>query len=132
MTEKDQQTRKQWLFAFIAYFAISLINTAKQIMVISDNFEGNILLAMVVTSLALPALFAYALYRFAYKKPGTKFLTGLLIFVPVSTVGTFYFANQAGVPLLRGIWEWVGYLATLALYIMNWKMLRVNKSLKAS
>ncbi len=75
MTEKDLQTRKQWLFVYIAYFGIYIINTIRSIVATSSPIENYPSLVLLLISLIVLPLFAYVLYRCAYQNPGTKLLT---------------------------------------------------------
>ncbi len=133
----DEKTRKQWLISFLA---ITILN---QIYVIFNTLSSDPIPNMPIwfnpymmaINLILPTLFSWATYHCAYKKPGTKLLTFLLISSPVGIILTAVLFSLGKLPQIaesRAIMSitLLQQAAGLWLFILNWKMRTINKKLQ--
>lgn len=137
MNEKELKIRKQWLLLLITSTVLTLICN---IVCISTDSSLPLSPASMYFLRAFTTLFplgwSLLLYRCAYKKPGTKFLTVLLFLTPATYIA------MAGVYIFRTVqlpstawWYWGYNLLTTGLaiwwYTLHWKMRTINKKIKA-
>ena len=137
MNEEQMATRKNWLRMLVLLFLMEIVYSA----VMTPKDPNFILMpswgkALMVSCSVLPsAAVRYLIYYCAYKKPGTKLLTFLLVATPIALGGSAAFYILVGVPLPQGSWFWaysvldMGF--SLWFYFLNWKMRAINKGLQA-
>jgi hypothetical protein len=136
MNEHDIKIRKQWLAVLLILPLWNLLYNALYLP--SDPSWGVFPVwykySMIGASLILPLVFNYIVYLCAYKKPGTKLLTFLLIATPISLaagLGVYAFGN---IPTPKNTYFWVHMVISngVAIWwcVLNWKMRAINKRLQ--
>ena len=136
MTEKDLKIRKQWFAILVimptlgvAYNSYYFANDAS--MEILPVWYRYTFVSLVIFG---SLIFNYLLYRCAYKKPGTKFLSVLLVLTPLSLVGGIWAYISGSVPMPSSplLWGYTWFANGMAIVwcVLNWKMRSINKRLQ--
>lgn len=139
MSEEDKKLRSYWVKFLWAMTAFNMVTTAffqLYFAVSKGDLPAAFRYGGVAFSMAGMLFFAYLLYRFAYKKRGTKFLTFCLIVTLFGFVGSPILYFQGRMPLADQIPYYKFYfLFTQALgvawFVLCWKMRKINKKLRA-
>jgi hypothetical protein len=137
MNQKDLKIRKQWLALTVFLPLLGLVYNGYHfshdpLMDLLPVWYKYVLISSIVFS---PLLFNYALYKCAYKKPGTKLLSILAVLTPVSLAGSIWAYVSGAVPMPNNplLWSyiWVSHGLGIYWWVLNWKMRSINKRLKA-
>jgi len=125
--------RKQWLALLVI---IPIWNFAFNLMYIQSDPSVKTMPAWFVYCntvfvLFSPLVFNYILYYCAFKKPGTKLLTFVLIFTPISfalMIGVYVFGTVP-LPNFRFFELHMAVASVLSIwwYVLNWKLRQLNK-----
>ena len=139
MDDIDISIRKKWLISLIC------IITLNQIKMIIDIFNSGKTLniptwfnySILVFVIFLTAAYLWIAYRCAYKKPGTKLLTFLIISGPIGILSTIVGLILGKLPSLSQSWESLviaifQLAGALWLLFLNWKLRITNKKLQQS
>ncbi|NGX48071.1 MAG: hypothetical protein K1000chlam3_01459 [Chlamydiae bacterium] len=137
MNENDIKTRKQWLIVWILCNLISFV--AMTFPAISSNSPAMpplIRYISIGSSLFALGICAIISYRCIYKKPGTKFLTFVLISSMFSLVSTPIYFLIGKMPPVEHFPHYRSYLIASQLMsvlwlIACWRMRKTNKRLQA-
>ncbi len=136
MTEKDLKIRKQWLALLVimpilnvAYNGYYFMNDPS--MELMPVWYKNTFVSFVIFG---SLIFNYLLYRCAYNKPGTKFLSVLLVLTPLALAGGIwgYVSGRVPMPTNPLLWgyTWVANGMAILWFVLNWKMRAINKRLQ--
>lgn len=137
MNDIDISIRKKWLISLIC------VVTLNQIKIILDVFNNGKTLniptcfnySILVFIVFLTAGYLWIAYRCAYKKPGTKLLTfliisgsiGILSAIASLILGKLPSLSQSGESLVIALFQLAG---ALWLLFLNWKLRITNKRLQ--
>lgn len=135
MTEYENNIRKAWLWllmilsteSFFQFFDLLELANGDQVRskeVILFGFGG------VIARFFFDILKYYIVYRCAYKKPGTKYLTFCLIVGPITLIREIYTQFQQALTDFNPVIFAVGAVYVVALvawYIVGWKLRSINR-----
>ena len=137
MNENDINTRKQWLVVWILCILMSFVAIIIQLLlgdppVMPPQFRYII----IGLTLFYFGILAFISYRCIYKKPGTKFLTFIIISSMFSLVSTPIFYLSGKMPPVDYIPHYGSFLIVSLLMnvlwlIACWRMRKTNKRLQA-
>lgn len=139
MNDTDLNVRKQWL---ILLFGIAFLNILLFFLIMSKEAtpflsEGVRVLLYVMNVVLLPLIYNYLIYRCAYKKPGTKLLSFILIASPIVFVWgggmLIYNLKQGFIPNPSALYWILQILAEVAFarwYFLCYKMKKINQRLQ--
>lgn len=134
MDEKDRKVRKQWLYLLITLSTSYALYTLFQSPLASVQLPLLFKYSLIAYMVVVPLVIYFMLYRCAYKKPGTKFLTFLLISAPIVYIGGSIATILEKLPLPNDAWSWAYTIFQSGLgiwwYFLHWKMRAINKKLK--
>lgn len=135
MNQEDIKIRKLWLILVL----VNLLNLLPGYFFIRNDSNLSLTAQWVIPSImiyvsAIYFAFSYLLYRCAYKKPGTKFLTFILVSCVLSWI-------SMGVQWARGSIDWntpfhwtinvIQQILGICWFFLTWKMRVINKKLKS-
>jgi peptidoglycan/LPS O-acetylase OafA/YrhL len=139
MNEEDKKIRKYWFGLLWGLYALNAITTVFLQLYFDFStgaVSGNIRYWTVAFSLLYMLASNYILYRCAYKKPGTKFLTVCLIITVISLVGmpiAYFFGKLYPYDQIPyyGVYLFLTEVAGVFWALLCWKMRKLNKKLRA-
>jgi hypothetical protein len=137
MDEKEIKFKKFW---FATFTAVSVSNLLFSLLKTNETFQENNI-PQLMTSLTLlyatitTILFIVATYYCAYKKPGTKLLTFMLVSYPLGVILTIILAILGKIPTSFQSFSAIiitvlQQIAALWMLTLNWKMRKLNMKLK--
>lgn len=128
------KVRKQWLTTLILltiihffYFCFHTPQPNEAPKWLNQFMFANLLIT--------PLIFNYIIYRCAYRKPGTKLLTFLMVIGPIVYLGSLaaYFFGKIPIPP-NTWWYWPYNVLDYALvawwYLLHWKLRPINKRMQ--
>lgn len=132
LTQQEQKVRRNWLIMFIFNIFFSLcatfINMPKDILV----DDGKFLAVVTPVIIFFGFVSFFALYHFAYRKRGTKFLSVICVSGVIQLIYVFYMPFSV-MPLPM---SWPMYLISTILSVVylyaNYQLLKVNKRIKTN
>lgn len=137
MNKNDQKIRKHWLVTWGFVLAFAFLNNLLAVLFYPAlNAISQIQYLSIAFGLVGTLAFGYITYRCVYKRPGTK----LLIFCLIMTSGSLLinpillFTGHLNIPTYipySGIIFLASQGAGVLWFIACWRMLKVNKKLKA-
>lgn len=118
LLKNKKSIRKHWLIAFIVETTLLALPRAAILMIVAVGLESAIGVLEVILLSSPFILFAWAEYHCAYKKPGTKFLT----FIMVLTVFycTLGISNLAVIFIPLFVWR----------FITSYNLRKLNKAIQ--
>lgn len=131
LTSQDQKIRRNWLITYSGCFVYSLI--LMFIIYLKNAPQVNIKYTVVALASMFIAFFAtsYLLYRCAYRKPGTKFLTVVIILGMLNFFYTLYIPFS-GIPLpLPLSIHLISMVLSCVLIYFHCRLWQVNRRFKA-
>ncbi|HSX14014.1 MAG TPA: hypothetical protein VLE96_06330 [Chlamydiales bacterium] len=129
MTDKDRMTRKLWLLSAIIITIGNMIFTYSQQMLPELSSLHLFVMAIVFFT---TFVMMYIYYYCAYKKPGTKLLTFSLVAIPISWIANVFIFFLTNVPLSQSGLHPLQLIPAIWLYVLSWKMRKINKKLQSA
>lgn len=134
---ENQKIRKQWLILLLASMGFALVSMLLNFFYspLKEIRSEAYIYFPVISGIVVGFGYNYLIYRCAYKKPGTRMLTFLLFYTPISTIYsiyTIYIAPPEFIPMYPLFWVTgtIGTGLSVWMYVLNWKLRKVNLELK--
>lgn len=137
MNDADLKVRKQWLFWL---FGLTLVNIVSFLIDFpARTLSGSILTKslLLVQAIGCPLVYNYILYKCAYKKPGTKLLSFIIVASPILfVIGIFMFGflimkgDMPGPSPLSWIMMILNQVLFFRWYYVCFKMKKINLRLQ--
>lgn len=139
MSEKDKRIRKHWLLFLLILVGLNWLGFLMCLLAANDKLVIQILAVVAIVS----SITAGLLYHFAYRKHGTRLLTGTLIY-PI--IGWMKYLSQANKETLNflplgdltganGFWETFIVLLPNGIYFywyfLSFRLRKINKTIKS-
>lgn len=127
MTDKDRFIRKLWLLSLVIISIGNLIYSYSQQMSDTSNSQNIFMLA--VSGITV-FIWIFVYYMCAYRKPGTRLLTFTLFMVPLSLAINAMLVTSKIIPLEKSGLYPLQLILAIWMYILTWKMRKINKKLQ--
>jgi hypothetical protein len=134
---EQQKIRRQWLILMLASMGFASVSIVLNFFYSSlkEILPAPYLYAPAIFGIVVGVGFNYLFYRCAYKKPGTRILTFLLFYSPLATVYSSYTLYNTPLEVIQifpffwtiGI---IGTILSVWMYVLHWKLRKVNIELK--